>query len=130
MFSNVFFIIPPPVRVLSISAITSANSTTVSAIFLKTEVTFLKDSSDNSSRTFSAIYSVHAVIAGGLGKIRVPESVLLTSELAALRLATALLPFCAIGCAGIAVWVSKTSLVFLCLVAAFFISALQQGHKS
>nr|GMD89929.1 hypothetical protein Iba_chr14dCG4760 [Ipomoea batatas] len=57
MFSNVFFIIPPPVRVLPISAITSANSTTVSAIFFKTEVTFLKDSSDNSSRTFSAICS-------------------------------------------------------------------------
>nr|GMD95345.1 uncharacterized protein LOC109178464 [Ipomoea batatas] len=52
----------------------------------------------------------------GLGKIRVPESVLLTSGLA--------------GCAGIAVWVSKTSLVFFCLVVAFFISALQQSHKS
>nr|GLL49377.1 uncharacterized protein LOC109158070 [Ipomoea trifida] len=57
MFSNVFFIIPRPVWVLPISAITSANSTTVSTIFLKTEVTFLKDSSDNSSRTFLVIFS-------------------------------------------------------------------------
>nr|GMC69227.1 hypothetical protein Iba_chr03aCG4740 [Ipomoea batatas] len=99
-------------------AITSANSTTVSAIFLKTEVTFLKDSSDNSSWTFSLIFSVHAVIAGavlciflplnskrsryGLVKIRVPESALVTSGFAALRLAPALLPL-VFGCSGIAV---------------------------
>nr|GMC95838.1 hypothetical protein Iba_chr05cCG12420 [Ipomoea batatas] len=53
-----------PVRVFPILAITSANSTTVPVIFLKTEVTFLNDSSDKSSRTFSAICSVHVVIAG------------------------------------------------------------------
>nr|GMD45325.1 hypothetical protein Iba_chr10dCG8950 [Ipomoea batatas] len=57
IFSNVLLIIPPPVLLLPISAITSPNSTTVSAIFLKTEVTFFKDSSDNSAWTFSSILS-------------------------------------------------------------------------
>nr|GMD37732.1 hypothetical protein Iba_chr09eCG12200 [Ipomoea batatas] len=57
IFSNVLLIIPPPVLLLPISAITSPNSTTVSAIFLKTEVTFFKASSDNSAWTFSSILS-------------------------------------------------------------------------
>nr|GMD57686.1 hypothetical protein Iba_chr11eCG15150 [Ipomoea batatas] len=57
IFSNVLLIIPPPVLLFPISAITSPNSTTVSAIFLKTEVTFFKDSSDNSAWTFSSILS-------------------------------------------------------------------------
>nr|GMC94564.1 hypothetical protein Iba_chr05cCG0200 [Ipomoea batatas] len=57
IFSNVLLIIPPPVLLLPISAITSPNSTTVSAIFLKTEVTFFKDSLDNSAWTFSSILS-------------------------------------------------------------------------
>nr|GMD79857.1 hypothetical protein Iba_chr13dCG7990 [Ipomoea batatas] len=57
IFSNVLLIIPPPVLLLPISAITSPNSTTVSAIFLKIEVTFFKDSSDNSAWTFSSILS-------------------------------------------------------------------------
>nr|GMD52480.1 uncharacterized protein LOC109179592 [Ipomoea batatas] len=57
IFSNVLLIIPPPVLLLPISAITSPNSTTVSAIFLKTEVTFFKDSSDKSAWTFSSILS-------------------------------------------------------------------------
>nr|GMD12649.1 hypothetical protein Iba_chr07aCG5530 [Ipomoea batatas] len=153
IFSNVLLIIPPPVLLLPISAITSPNSTTVSAIFLKTEVTFFKDSSDNSAWTFSSILSCTRSSSRSNRGITFPlpncpdftSDFILSLTFSSVHDVTAgaILWFsedrsslkcfgdiliCMYSSSGISVAVS-TSFDFLCAAVVFFISALQTSFS-